>query len=287
VAEVVGGVLSGSLALLADAGHMLTDIVALGLALVAAWSARRPPDPARTYGYQRAEILAAMFNGIALIVMAVFICVEAFDRFREPQAVDFGLMGVVAVGGLIVNAVGAGILHGEQHSMNLRGAYLHILGDLLGSVGAIVAALLIGVFGWVWADPLTSLIIAGIIVFSAIRLVHDAGNVLMEGTPAHLDAGEVQDCLTALPGVASVHDLHLWTVGGHDPVMSAHLVLDHTESAGDVLRLATSALRERFHIEHSTLQIEPTDYNIINGLTGAGKRGQVSHSNIGDSGTRS
>jgi len=262
LAEAVGGWVANSLALLADAGHMVTDVVALALALVAAWSARRPPDRTRTYGYQRAEILAALLNGLALIVMACFICLEAWERFRELPDVDYRVMGTVAAGGLIVNVIGARVLHGHQHSMNVRGAYLHVLGDLLGSIGAVTAAALIGLFGWRWADPLTSVLIATIIVFSAVRLVLDAVHVLMEGAPGHIDIAAVERSLLEIRGVGGVHDLHLWTLGGQSPLLTAHLVLDHTENAADVLRSATAALRERFAIEHATLQVEPPDFNI-------------------------
>ena len=151
--ELVGGLLSNSLALLADAGHMLTDIVALALALVAAWSARRPPDPNRTYGYQRTEILAALFNGVALTVIALFIAIEAWERLSDPPEVAWGLMAAVAAGGLVVNVVAAKILHAHRHGMNVRAAYLHVLGDLLGSVGTLAAAGAIGLFGWQRADP--------------------------------------------------------------------------------------------------------------------------------------
>jgi cobalt-zinc-cadmium efflux system protein len=262
VAEAVGGLWSQSLALLADAGHMFTDVMALLLAVFAGWSATRPPDPSRTYGYQRAEILAALFNGVALIGMAVFICVEAWQRLHEPRTVEVGLMALVATGGLIVNIICARMLHGHSQSMNVRAAYLHILGDLLGSVGALIAAAAIGLGGIQWADPVASIVIAGIIVFSAIRLVLDSVHVLMEGAPLNMDSRDVQDCLRQLPGVCEVHDLHLWSLGGYRPILSAHLVLDHTETAATVLRTAVATLKERFEIDHATLQVEPPDFNI-------------------------
>jgi len=267
LAEVVGGLLSNSLALLADAGHMLTDIVALALALLAAWSARRPPDATRTYGYQRVEILAALFNGVVLIVIALFIVLEAWERLRTPPEVEYGLMAAVAAGGLAINLAGAWILGGQRHGLNVRAAYLHVLGDLLGSVGALTAALLIGLFGWYWADPAASVVIAGIIIFNSVRLVLESVNVLLEGAPSHVKTREVRDCLSRTPGVCDVHDLHLWSLGGESPLLSAHLVLDHSVPAERVLRGATDAVRERFGITHSTLQIEPPDYNIIQDLT--------------------
>jgi len=267
MAEVIGGLLSNSLALLADAGHMLGDILALTLALLAAWSARRPPDPSRTYGYQRAEILAATLNGVALIVIAVFIVYEAWERFLDPPDVQYGLMALIAGGGLVVNLISAKLLHHHQHGLNVRAAYLHVLGDLLGSVGALVAAGLIWLFGWKLADPLASVAIATIIVFSAIRLLLDSVNVLMEGAPAHIDTREVQDCLREIPGVSSVHDLHIWSLGGRTPMLTAHLMHDHSRPAAQVLRHATDTLRERFNIAHTTLQIEPPDFNIIQNFT--------------------
>jgi cobalt-zinc-cadmium efflux system protein len=267
VAEALGGWISGSLALLADAGHMMTDNLALALALVALWTARRPPDPARTYGYQRVEILAALVNSVALVVVSLLIFWEAWERFQTPQEVRSGLMAAVAAGGLLVNLFGAWVLHGREHGMNVRAAYLHILGDLLSSVGALVAAGLILAFGWVWVDPLVSVAIGAVIVYSSTRLVLDSLNVLMEGAPSHLDAREVQRSLLETPGVCEVHDLHLWSLSGGTPLLTAHLVIDHSLSSGEVLRQATRRLDERFGITHATLQIEPPDFNIITDIS--------------------
>jgi cobalt-zinc-cadmium efflux system protein len=263
VVEAVGGWLANSLALLADAGHMLGDNIALALALVAAWSAKRPPDPTRTYGYQRAEILAALFNGVTLIIIAFYVSVEAWGRFANPPEVNWRSMLVIGVAGLLVNIVAAVLLHGSQHNLNMRGAYLHVLGDLLGSIGVLIAAVCTGFGGWAIADPIASAVLSLIIVFGAIRLVLQAVHVLMEGTPSHLDATEVQAGLAELPGVAGVHDLHLWTLGGNHTVLTAHLVCDHTESPNRLLRSATRLLDTRFGIIHTTLQIEPPDYNIV------------------------
>jgi cobalt-zinc-cadmium efflux system protein len=268
LAELIGGWLSNSLALLADAGHMLTDIMALALAWVAAWTARRPPDPSRTYGYKRVEILAALFNGATLVVIALFILIEAVKRFANPPDVAFGLMAAVAAGGLLVNIVGMRLLHGHQHGMNVRAAYLHVLGDLLGSIGTLLAAAAIGLFGWIWADPAISVVIALVIVFGAVRLLLDSVNVLLEGAPAHLDTKEVHNALCDLDGVDDIHDLHLWSLGGDAPLLSAHLHLDGTLPQDRVLRRATKLLRERFGIDHATLQLEPHDYNVIQQLTG-------------------
>ncbi|HUC43318.1 MAG TPA: cation diffusion facilitator family transporter [Candidatus Sulfotelmatobacter sp.] len=262
-AEVAGGILSNSLALLADAGHMLTDDLALALAVVAAWVARRPPDAGRTYGYQRAEILAALANGVALVVVCGLILWQAMARLAAPPEVATGLMAVIAAGGLVVNLIGARILWDHAGGLNARGVLLHLIGDLLGSIGALAAAGAMAAFGWRWADPVASVFIGGVIVFSSVRLVLDSIHVLMESAPAHLDAAEIASALRGLTGVIDVHDLHLWTLGGRTPLLTAHLVVDHSVRAHDVLRQATRHLRSRFGVEHVTLQIEPPDFNIV------------------------
>jgi cobalt-zinc-cadmium efflux system protein len=272
LAEVIGGWLANSLALLADAGHMLTDIMALALALLAAWAAQRPPDANRTYGYQRTEILAALVNAVALIVIALFIFFEAWERFQTPPDVEFRLMAVVAAGGLLVNLVGVWILGGHSHGLNVRAAYLHVLGDLLGSIGALVVAGLIALFGWYWADPAASVLIACIIIVSAVRLLLASVNVLMEGVPSHLRIREVRESLLQTPGVGDVHDLHLWSLAGEQPLLTAHLVLDHSVPPEAVLRTATETLRRRYEITHSTLQIEPPDFNIVQQLDESDRR---------------
>jgi cobalt-zinc-cadmium efflux system protein len=262
VAEIVGGLLSGSLALLADAGHMATDDLALGLALFAAWAARRPPDPGRTYGYQRVEILAALANGVLLVVVCGLIVREAIERFLSPRPIDTGLMAAIAAGGLVVNLVGARILHRHAETLNLRAAFLHVLGDLLGSIGTLAAAGCLVLFGWSWVDPAASLLIAGIIVLGSGRLVVQSIHVLLEGAPPHLDAEEIGRSLRDLAGVVDVHDLHLWSVGGREPLLTAHLVIEHAARPHDVLRLARRRMAEKFGIDHVTIQIEPPDYNI-------------------------
>lgn len=261
-AEVAGGLASNSLALLADAGHMATDDLALGLAVLAGWFASRPPDRGRTFGYQRAEILVALTNGVILVVVCGFIFWEAIHRFVAPPAVATGLMAWIAAGGLVVNLIAARILSGHTRGLNVRAAFLHVLGDLLGSIGALVAAALIAIADWRWADPLASMFIGAVIVFSSARLVLDSVHVLMEGTPTHLDPEEIRRSLRTLSGVADVHDLHLWSLGGSAPLLTAHLVLDLTVRAHDVLRAATAELTALYGIEHVTLQIEPPDFNI-------------------------
>ncbi len=264
VAEAIGGWISNSLALLADAGHMLTDDFALGLALFAVWSARRPPDPARTYGYRRAETLAALVNGAALTVLAGVIAFEAWRRLQRPPEVRYGVMAAVAVAGLVVNVAAALILHrGDRRDLNLRAAYLHVLGDLLGSVGALTAAAALWAFGWIWADAVAGLVIGIVIAVTSVRLVLEAVHVLMEGTPRGVDIDAVRRCLEEVPGVGSVHDLHLWSLSGGAPLLTAHLVADRARANGEVLRTAAERLREGFGIEHATLQVEPPDFNIV------------------------
>lgn len=261
-AEVAGGFASNSLALLADAGHMATDALALSLAVLAGWFARRPPDPGRTFGYKRAEILAALTNGVLLVVVCGFIFWEAIHRLKDPPVVTTGLMAAVAAGGLLVNLIGAALLRGHSHGLNARAAFLHIIGDLLGSIGTLVAAGLIAIAGWRFADPLVSILIGAIIVVSSARLVLDSVHVLMEGAPTHLDPEEIARSLRGLRGVAGVHDLHLWSLGGSAPLLTAHLVVDLSVKAHDVLRAATAELASRYGIDHVTLQIEPPDFNI-------------------------
>jgi len=266
-AEVAGGLLSNSLALLADAGHMLTDALALGLALAAAWFAKLPPDRARTYGYQRAEILAALANGVALVVICGFLFWEAWQRIAAPPQIRTGLMAWVAAGGFVVNLVALFLLR-EVHGLNARAAYLHVLGDMLGSIGTLVAAGLVAAFGWRWADPVAGIAIGAIIIAGSIRLVLQSLNVLMEGVPREMDLREVRACLVALEGVAGMHDLHVWTLSGGRPILTAHLVLHGDASPARVLRSACRALEERFGIRHATIQIEPSDYNIFGHIGG-------------------
>ena len=257
VVEAVGGWLSGALALLADAGHMLTDVGALGLALAGARMAARPPDSSKTYGYLRWEILAALVNGALLLAIAGWITAEAIGRLGEPHPVDAGLFGAVAAAGLLVNLVSLRLLHaGHDHgNLNARAAYLHVLSDLLGSVGAITAALVVGLTGWTAADPLVSLGIAVLIVVGAVRILRESVNVLLEAAPAHIPVPELERRMRAVPGVAAVHDLHLWTVTSGVVAMSGHAVVpdlaDHP-GALDRLRVVAAGLG----IHHVTIQLE-------------------------------
>ncbi|MDT7604569.1 MAG: cobalt-zinc-cadmium efflux system protein, partial [Acidobacteriota bacterium] len=225
VAEAAGGWASGSLALLADAGHMLTDVAALALALSAVWFGSRPATPSKTFGYYRLEILAALTNGVVLVLIALFICYEAWARFHAPREVETNLMIPVAVGGLLVNIVCAWLLHGDHHDdLNVRGAWLHVLGDALGSVGAIVAGVLMSVYGWYQADPIFSAGIALLIVWSSWHLIRESTNVLLEGTPAHINLASVEEAIRETGGVEDVHDLHIWAITSGREALSAHVV---------------------------------------------------------------
>lgn len=256
IAEVVGGFLSNSLALLADAGHMLTDVGALGLSLFVAWFSRRPESDRRTYGYLRLEILAAFVNGATLLLLSAWIMVEAILRLREPEAVSGGLMLVVAILGLLVNIAAAWTLHPSSGgSLNIRGAYLHVLSDLLGSVGTVSAALLIRYTGWLIADPIASMFVTVLIVRSAWRLVRESVDVLLESTPSHISLGAVRAQLEAIPGIESVHDLHVWTVTSNHIAMSAHAIVREPERQQHVLEHILDAMR-LFGIDHVTIQLE-------------------------------
>ena len=258
VAEVVGGVLSNSLALLADAGHMLTDAGALGLSLFVAWFSRQRADDRKTYGYLRWEILAALINGASLLLISGWITWEALLRLRNPEPTQGGLMLVVAVVGLAVNALAAWLLHPRgDTSLNMRGAYLHILGDLLASVGTVVAAIVIQYSGWLPADPIASLVTTLLIVRGAWALVRESIDVLLEATPAHISCDDVRAALQAIPGVASVHDLHVWTVTSGVIAMSAHAVVPEDGNHQEVLEHAHTAMQP-FGIGHITVQIERT-----------------------------
>jgi len=255
VAEAVGGWLTGSLALLADAGHMLSDVVSLALALFALRVAERPPTESHTYGFHRVEILAALVNGATLLAISLLIVVEAVKRFRQPPDIDAPLMMAIAAGGLLVNGAGLLVLHGGRHaSLNLRGAWLHVVMDALGSVQALAAGALILLLDWRWADPLASIAIAALVVVSAVSLLRDTVAVLMERAPSHIDVEEVRRSLLAERGVEGVHDLHVWTITSGFVALSAHVVAP--APAGLLERLQVQ-LRERFGIEHATLQIEP------------------------------
>jgi len=256
IAEVIGGLLSNSLALLADAGHMLTDAGALALSLFVAWMCRQPSRPEKTYGYLRWEILAALLNGATLLLISFWIVWEAVSRFRSPEPIAGGLMLVFAVAGLVVNAIAVWILHGvNTDSLNVRGAYLHVLGDMLASAGTVVAALLVRLTGWVAADPIASLVSTVLIIGSAWRLVREAVDVLLEAAPPHIALEAVRSRLESIPGVESVHDLHVWTVTSGVVAMSVHAIVRQPEHHQGVLERAHDLLQE-MGIQHVTVQLE-------------------------------
>lgn len=254
--ELVAGILANSLVLLADAGHMFTDVAALLLALFAAWIAQRPPTSEKTYGYLRYEILAALVNGAALFVIAGLIVWDAIGRLAAPPAVNPVILLVVATIGLGVNLAGIWILRGgHRHSLNVRGAYLHVLGDLLGSVGALAAGAIILFSGWVLADPIISMGIALLILLGAWRLVSESVDVLLEATPKHIALGDVERRISTIPGVDEVHDLHVWTVTSGVVAMSGHAVVDDPTANQRVLSTVQDRMAD-LGINHVTMQIE-------------------------------
>jgi cobalt-zinc-cadmium efflux system protein len=256
IAEVAGGLLSGSLALLADSGHMFTDVAALALSLFAMRIAQRPPNPKRTFGYVRLEILAALVNGATLLLIAGMIVIEAWQRLRDPVAIDASIMLGVATLGLVVNIIGAGLLHSHAHdNLNVRGAYLHVLGDLLGSVGAIVAGVIVLTTGWTPADSIISVVIALLILFSAWKLVREATDVLLESVPSHIDLEQVLEALTDIEGLDEVHDVHVWTLTSGFVAISAHGVIDDPTDHSRVLN-EVRELVAGYGIDHVTFQIE-------------------------------
>ncbi len=258
--EAVGGWFANSLALIADAGHMLTDVGAMALTLGAIWFATRPATSKKTYGYYRTEILAAFVNGIALVLLSLWIIYEAVERWNAPQEVKGIEMTAVAVGGLLVNIIAAFLLHADhKHDLNMRGAWLHVMGDLLGSVAAITAGLLIIGFGWTWADPLCSVLISLVIIFSAWRLILESVNVLLEGTPRHIDLASVETAIIETDGVAGVHDLHVWTISSGIEALSAHITHGDSVSHSDLLAAVRTRLHDNFGIDHLTIQMETLD----------------------------
>jgi cobalt-zinc-cadmium efflux system protein len=260
-AEVVGGILTNSLALLADAGHMLSDAAALGLALFAIWFARRPASAKHTYGYHRTEILAALANGATLVAISILIFVEAWGRLHAPPAVQGGPMMAVAAGGLVVNLIGLAVLRGgREASLNVRGAWLHVLMDMLGSVQAVAAGALIWWRGWTWADPLASILIALLVTYSAWALLKEAVAVLMESAPGSIDVDALRDAILALEGVVGVCDLHVWTVTSGMESMSAHVVVAEGNGGTDMLRRVRDLVHDRFGIDHVTVQLEPEGF---------------------------
>ncbi len=264
IVEVVGGLMVNSLALLADAGHMLTDVGALALAIFVAHLAQRPATPNRTFGLLRAEVLGAFLNGATLVLIVGFILYEAWERLGNTQAIDGPVMILIAVFGLAANIASAVILaRGHEENVNLRGAFLHMVADALGSVGAIIAGLVIMTTGWVPIDAIASVVIGLLILWSSWGFLKQTMNILLEATPEHIDYMEVKESLEAMDHISAVHDLHIWTITSGMPVLSAHIRLascctdtDHWQKC---LSDANRLIREKFGIEHTTLQIEPNE----------------------------
>jgi cobalt-zinc-cadmium efflux system protein len=264
VVEIAGGIFTDSLALLADAGHMLSDASSAGLALFAVWLAGRPATLSRSYGYKRAEILAALANGVLLVVVAVWILVEAWRRFDDPPNVLGGWMLVVAIVGLLVNAVAMGVLlRSERESLNVQAALRHVLADLLGSVGVVVAALIIVTTGWERADPIVSAAIALLVLASSWGVLRDSVSILLEAAPRGVDAKQVEDAIVRSPGVVSVHDLHVWTITSGFPALSAHVLVGAGEDCHGRRRELELLLQERFGIDHTTLQVDHAQQELL------------------------
>ncbi len=268
--EFAGGILANSLALLADAAHMLTDVAAIALALLALRFASRPATQRKTFGFYRMEILAALVNGVVLIVLCFFIIREAWFRFLDPVEVGGTIMLSVASAGFTVNLIMAFLLHRSAgESLNLRGAYLHVLGDLLASVGTITAAVVILTTGWTVADPLISVVVAVLILISSYKLIRESVDILLEAVPSHLDLVEIRQAMEAVPGVQLVHDLHVWTVTSGYFAMSGHAIVDDLQKSRDILERIHHLMHEEFGIRHVTVQIEePGLYQIGMGQEG-------------------
>ena len=260
LAEAIGGFVTNSLALLSDAGHMLADVASLLLALLALWFAARPVTTRKTYGYYRMEILAALANGAALVVISLLISYEAFQRIKSPEDVKGFQVILIALGGLVVNTVSAFVLHSaSEENLNMRGAFLHVVGDVLGSLGAIVAGLLIWRWGWVLADPLISVAMCLLIIYSSWQLIRDSVNILLESTPSHINIRAVVDAMHAVSGVTDVHDLHVWTISSGMEALSAHVTIEPGVSHRAALEELQERLRTGFNIGHLTIQIELPD----------------------------
>ncbi|GAA2561656.1 cation diffusion facilitator family transporter [Winogradskya consettensis] len=257
--EAVAAIMTGSLALLSDAGHMFTDVLGIAMALAAIHAAgRAATDSQRTFGLYRLEVLAALANAVLLTGVAIYVLIEAVQRFTDPQDVPAGSMLLVAAGGLVINLIAFALLRsGAQESLNVRGAYLEVVGDLLGSVGVIVAAGIIALTGWSYADPIVAVVVALMILPRTFALGRSAVRILVQAAPEHLDITVVRDRLAAVPGVCDVHDLHVWTLTSGMDVASAHLSLETDAELGKVLSSAREALHHDFHIDHATLQVEP------------------------------
>jgi cobalt-zinc-cadmium efflux system protein len=262
VIELVGGILTNSLALQTDAFHMLTDVFALAYALFAAWLAQRPVTLKRTYGYYRVEILSAFLNGIFLWAIVVFIFYEAIQRIQQPAGVQSLNMLVISVLGLIANGlVAATLSRSRNESLNLKGAYLHVVADVLGSVGAISAGLIMFFTGWYVADPIASIMISVLVLYSSGKLVRDSVNVLLEGVPPHIDVASLERRIVGVKGITNIHDLHVWSIADTKMCcMSSHVVVEEGIDRKELITKLIHMLKEEFGIDHTTIQLEGEDY---------------------------
>ena len=261
IVEIIGGLWTGSLALLADAGHMLTDVAGVGLALLAIWFAEKPASPERTYGYYRVEILAALTNAVVLILISLYILYEAYERFKNPPEVQSGAMLGVAAIGLVINLIGVYVLRsGSSESLNMKGAYFEVLSDMLTSIGVIIAGIIMLTTGWYYADPIISACIGLFILPRTWALLKDAVGVLIEGTPADVDLPKLRESLEKIEGVAGIHDLHVWSLTSGVNAMSVHAVLADTAEHDDVLARVHEHCTEEFKISHVTVQTERGDF---------------------------
>ncbi|MEK4180265.1 cation diffusion facilitator family transporter [Aeribacillus sp. FSL K6-2848] len=257
--EFFGGLMTNSLALLSDSGHMLSDASSLALSLIAIWFAAKPASPNKTYGFYRFEILAALFNGVTLFVIAGFIIWEAVQRFFNPPTVASGSMMLIASIGLFANLLSAWVLMRKgdvKHNVNVRSAYLHVIGDALGSVGAIAAGFIMWLFGWYIADPIISILVALLILKGAWGVLKHSIHILMEGTPVTIDQNEVKKALKSIEGVKDVHDLHIWTITSGLDSLSCHILIEDHQDSQKVLQAAIHMIEEKFKILHTTIQIE-------------------------------
>lgn len=260
--EAVSGLLSGSLALIGDAGHMVTDAMSLGLGALAAWLSQRPPSARHSFGLQRAEVLGALINALAMLAVVAWIATEAWRRLGEPQPVAGGIVVLVGLVGLGINAVVLRILHGGPVTLNTRGAALHVIGDLLGSVAAVTSGVVIMLSGWTRIDPLLSLLLCALILVATLRLLRDVGHMIMEGVPPHLDLEELGRRLASQEGVVDVHDLHVWSIASGHHALAAHVRVRDLSAWPELLKRLEDILRREFGVEHVTLQPEP-HYEVV------------------------
>ena len=267
LAEAAGGFITNSLALLSDAGHMLTDVVALVLAMLALWFSSRPVTPRKTYGYYRMEILAALANGAALVVIALAIFYEAWQRIKAPEAVQGFEVMLIAAGGLVINGASAWVLRAaSEDNLNMRGAFLHVISDALGSVGAIAAGLVVWLWGWTLADPLISIFMCLLIIYGAWQLIRESVNILLEGTPSHINVLAVIEAMHEVKGVSNVHDLHIWSISSGNEALSAHVTIEPGTSHKVALEALQVRLRSGFNIGHLTIQVESPDEALVDNV---------------------